>query len=65
MTQQYSSISVVPIQQESPNYDPVPNPACEDISSGRRHFANNDKIMYLPKFVDLLECNISRNNHIT
>ena len=27
-----------------------PNPACKDISSGsRRHFVNNEKIMYLQK----------------
>ena len=44
-----------------------PNAAREVISSGPwNHFVNDEKIIYstYEKFVDLVEYNISRNNHI-
>jgi len=42
------------------------NTTRQDISSGlRRHFVNNEKILYLQKFIDFVECNISRNNPTT
>ena len=45
--------------QGSPNYGPGA------ISSGSRsHFVNDEKNVY-EKFVDLAECNTSRNNYIT
>ena len=37
----------------SPNYGP------------RRNFVIDDKILYLRKFLDLVEYNMRRNNHIT
>jgi len=30
----------------------------------QRHFVNNEKIIYLQKKLDLVECNISQNIHI-
>jgi len=48
------------LRQWSPNYGPRAN------SGPRRNFANNEKIIcYYEIFVDLAECSISRNNHIT
>ena len=44
-----------------------PNPAREAVSSDpRKHFVTKEKIYYFyEKLVDLVKCNISRNNHIT
>jgi len=44
-----------------------PDAARKAISSGpRRHFVNDEKIIYstYEEFVDLVEYDISRNNHI-
>ena len=42
------------------------NPTCEAISTGRKtHFANNKKPYIYEKYVDLVQCNISRKNQIT
>jgi len=41
-----------------------PNPAPAAISSGRKDILSIIKL-YFEKFVDLAECNVSRNNHIT
>jgi len=45
-----------------------PNASREAISSGpRSYFVNNGKMIYsiYQNFVDLVECNVSRNNHMT
>jgi len=44
-----------------------PNPAREAVSSDQtKHIVTNEKIYYIyEKHVDLVKCNISRNNHIT
>ena len=42
-----------------------PNPASKTVSSGpQRHFVNIEKITYSQTFIDLVECNVSRNIHI-
>jgi len=54
------------IEQGSPNYG-------RRAKSGSRnyfirpqiHFVHNEKIIYIRKCIDLVECNISRNNRIT
>ena len=38
-------------------------PACQ--TGLRSHFVKSEKINFYEKFFDLVECNISRNNHIT
>jgi len=44
-----------------------PNYGLGAKSGPRRHFVNNEKTIskIYKKFVDLAECNISSNNHIT
>jgi len=43
-----------------------PNAAREAISSGpQSHFVNDEKAVCRRKICDLVECNLSRNNHIT
>jgi len=38
----------------------------KEISSGpQSHFVNDEKTIYWRKICDLVECNLSRNNHIT
>ena len=56
----------MPLNQGSPNYGPQARCGREAISSGpRSHFANDEKITYstYENFVDLVEYNISHNNH--
>jgi len=52
------SVTCDVLGQGSPNY------GMRAKSGRRRHFFNNEAILY-KKLVDLVECNISRNNHIT
>jgi len=43
-----------------------PNPASKAISSRlQKHFVHNDKITSSRTFIDLVECNIPRNNRFT
>ena len=41
-----------------------PSPAHEAVSSGRKYSLSVMKQYIYETFVDMLECNISRNNHI-
>ena len=51
--------SFCPVRQGPPNYSP------QGKSGPRTRFINNDRNDFCETFMELLQCNISRNNHIT